>query len=949
MGVTDYAVTRSYEAVAAHQRAGRLPGIFLFPNIELRLNTGTVKGNFVNIHLLVCPDDPNHLVELRRFLSQLVFKAFDDKFVCTPEELIRLGRRADSKLVSDEAALRHGYSQFKVSMDNLMDARNQMGWAGDNILIAVAGNADGTSGVKDAADATLREEMEKGSHAIFASSLKQRDFWRGRGAATVEDLWARYDGPKPCVWGCDAHDISRVGRPDDDRYCWIKGEPTFDALRQACIDPERAYVGQAPPWAGAPSQVIDTLTIDNSPWAKTPEVKLNSGLVAIIGARGSGKTALADMIATGCDAYDQESASSFLLRAREYLTGAKVRLTWADGQVSTGHLDSPLNDAWDAYQRARYLSQQFVDDLCSPEGMPRLIDEIQRVIFESHPSHERDGASDFHELLQLRANHHRETRAHEEEGLANISDQIGVELDKFRQVAALTAQVGEKEKAIARYEQDRAKLLPKAKSTSSERLQELTAAAETVRSYIRQFANQQASVSSLKAEVRDVRQNRAPHTLRLLKQQHQNARLSDDDWQHFLLKFSGDVDSGVAKALKAAEGGLNSWKGARPTAPVSADGSFLQPGADPKTTPLAILECEIERLQKMVAADDDGAKRLAALAKRLVDERALLERLRADLEDCKGAKARAEKLVTDREQAYVRVFDAILAEETVLRDLYTPLMTRLQASGETLAKLAFKVMRAADVAAWARRGEDLFDLRGGPFKGSGSLEKEANAMLKDSWCVGDSQSIAQAMSAFRARHQDALLERAPYPRSDQANYRPWSRRFAQWLYSTDHISIEYGITYGDTDIKKLSPGTRGIVLLLLYLALDESDDRPLIIDQPEENLDPQSVNDELVPLFQRAKSRRQVVIVTHNANLVVNVDADQVIVAKVDPSSGAGLPSIAYSGGGLDEVPTRTAVCQILEGGETAFRERARRLRIALARQSPAKGGDSESAPPHGV
>lgn len=113
IGVTDYGVTRSYEAVVARQKAGHLQGRYLFPNIELRLNTGTVKGNFVNIHLLVCPDDSNHLTELNRFLRQIVFKAFDDTFTCTPEDLIRLGRRADSKLTDDDAARRHGYSQFK--------------------------------------------------------------------------------------------------------------------------------------------------------------------------------------------------------------------------------------------------------------------------------------------------------------------------------------------------------------------------------------------------------------------------------------------------------------------------------------------------------------------------------------------------------------------------------------------------------------------------------------------------------------------------------------------------------------------------------------------------------------------------------------------------------------------------------------------------------------------
>jgi energy-coupling factor transporter ATP-binding protein EcfA2 len=137
----------------------------------------------------------------------------------------------------------------------------------------------------------------------------------------------------------------------------------------------------------------------------------------------------------------------------------------------------------------------------------------------------------------------------------------------------------------------------------------------------------------------------------------------------------------------------------------------------------------------------------------------------------------------------------------------------------------------------------------------------------------------------------------------------------------------------EIDIRKLSPGTRGIVLLLLYLALDDADDRPLIIDQPEENLDPQSIFDELVGLFIEAKRKRQVIMVTHNANLVVNADADQVIVAEAGPHKERQLPPISYISGGLESAHIRKAVCNILEGGERAFRERARRLRVKLERQ----------------
>jgi len=141
--------------------------------------------------------------------------------------------------------------------------------------------------------------------------------------------------------------------------------------------------------------------------------------------------------------------------------------------------------------------------------------------------------------------------------------------------------------------------------------------------------------------------------------------------------------------------------------------------------------------------------------------------------------------------------------------------------------------------------------------------------------------------------------------------------------------VAYSIQYGGADIEQLSPGTRGIVLLLLYLAIDQRDERPLIVDQPEENLDPKSIHDELVEHFRRAKQRRQIIVVTHNANIIVNADADQVIVAECGPHQAGQLPNITYTSGALENPDIRRQVCEILEGGEQAFRERAKRLRIA--------------------
>jgi ABC-type cobalamin/Fe3+-siderophores transport system ATPase subunit len=140
--------------------------------------------------------------------------------------------------------------------------------------------------------------------------------------------------------------------------------------------------------------------------------------------------------------------------------------------------------------------------------------------------------------------------------------------------------------------------------------------------------------------------------------------------------------------------------------------------------------------------------------------------------------------------------------------------------------------------------------------------------------------------------------------------------------------MRYNITYDGVAIEQVSPGTRGIVLLLLYLVIDKHDLRPLIIDQPEENLDPQSVFEELVPHFREARRRRQVIIVAHNANLVVNTDADQVIVASSERNARVGLPTVTYRCGSIENPTIRTAICQILEGGERAFLDRERRYRL---------------------
>ena len=129
IAVTDYYMTETYQQVLAHKANGRLPDVkLIFPNIELRLDVAA-KSGFVNLHLLVSPEDPDHLTQVSRILSRLQFRAFDDCFDCSPAELIRLGRRADPTLVDDRAAHTYGATQFKVNFDRLRTVYSGSDWA----------------------------------------------------------------------------------------------------------------------------------------------------------------------------------------------------------------------------------------------------------------------------------------------------------------------------------------------------------------------------------------------------------------------------------------------------------------------------------------------------------------------------------------------------------------------------------------------------------------------------------------------------------------------------------------------------------------------------------------------------------------------------------------------------------------------------------------------------
>ncbi|HXN39641.1 MAG TPA: AAA family ATPase [Solirubrobacteraceae bacterium] len=125
-------------------------------------------------------------------------------------------------------------------------------------------------------------------------------------------------------------------------------------------------------------------------------------------------------------------------------------------------------------------------------------------------------------------------------------------------------------------------------------------------------------------------------------------------------------------------------------------------------------------------------------------------------------------------------------------------------------------------------------------------------------------------------------------------------------------------------VDELSPGGRSSAMLPL-IAL--SDTVPLIIDQPEDNLDNRMVGQTLSSILSRLKEQRQIIVTTHNPNIVVGGDAEQVVVLDAPDARSARVETA----GSIDDPEIIDAVIKIMEGGREAFRERTRRYRDRLA------------------
>ena len=202
---------------------------------------------------------------------------------------------------------------------------------------------------------------------------------------------------------------------------------------------------------------------------------------------------------------------------------------------------------------------------------------------------------------------------------------------------------------------------------------------------------------------------------------------------------------------------------------------------------------------------------------------------------------------------------------------------------------------------------DLYrDLPADQAMAGAEVEKRLDAIKKDLIAVARGQETTRSGGWF-VRHLRGLKPEV-------------LDRIETW-YPEDGLSAAYSVQGDGTDFKPIqqgSPGQRTAAMLAFLLAYGEE---PMVLDQPEDDLDNHLIYDLIVRQVRENKMRRQLIVVTHNPNIVVNGDAE--LVVAMDFRGGQCL---VVESGSLQEQAVRVEVCRVMEGGEQAFRQRYRRL-----------------------
>ena len=987
-GITDYFSANCYFAAVAEyrRRYPNSPKIF-FPNIELRtIYVVNQAEEEVNVHLIFNSFQPDHESRIKSFLGFLKITRTDssDRDIKATE----LTRTADF----ESATTTREYIRTALTETYGRDADLL-----EHVLIVTAANNDGIRakpGVKRKAE--ISDELDKFSDAFFGNAGNVAYFLRTNRA---EDK-LEYTKSKPVLSGCDAHSLAdldaKLGQvvttPVDGvvlEPTWIKADLTYEGLKQIVFEPDnRVYIGAEPEAERRVRQngtrYIESLHIDciagyqkeqHGAWFCDENILLGKELVAIIGNKGSGKSAVTDVIGLLGNSHNQiskglssgkpEELFSFLNKEK-FLKGGcakhfEATLNWCEGEPDRNALDAQT--ATHLPEKVEYLPQKYLERICANIADDEFRATLNEVIFRYVKPQDQHGKSNLNDLIKYRTQQEEDDIAGKKQGLHQANAKV-VSVEKkltedYRK--ELEERIRLRQEEIEAHGKTRPEEKPNPEagtatpSAETAKVDELSRKIAELSGQIAQCETEQVEISAAMEQLRQVRQAIASKAASLtgLEAEHgatlEAAGLSFGQIVMLTLDF-GPIDSAVTQKERRLE-------------------------------VIAALLLSAEDIAAMDGDDEPALEtaRTAAMAASLVCQKAALEVQKAEIVERLGKPARDYqqylrdlKLWTDREKE-LRGDDQNPGAETLkglerelknIKTVYPETLRTFRAERQRIAKEVFNkkrgmtqfynsVKRSID-AEIAKCREDLGEynitieagLRFNPSfpdeflrfinqsaAGSFRGQEEGRTMLRSfTDQVTDWEDEAQAFAALdvivEALHVDKRDEASsPNARLDvfkQIKGQKTVQELYDYLFGFDYLDTKYDLKVDGKDLSELSPGERGGLLLIFYLMLDRQE-IPLVIDQPEDNLDNKSVYEILVTFIKQAKKRRQIILVTHNPNLAVVADAEQIINVSIDKKDGR--HDFDFFSGAIENPRINGAVVDILEGTLPAFDNRRLKYR----------------------
>lgn len=971
VGITDYFTIQGYTALktlladdsalrglVGEELADRAATILFLPNIELRLST-IVRGlkgadSRVNFHVFFSDGvSPAHIEE--HFLRELKFTADantdneDERWALNPQNLADLGKRLKAQHANFQGQTDVFVGMMNAIVDHSEVSRILEGKPSifkDRYLLCLPCDEDLSKCSWDGQGHLARKLLVQKSHMLLSSNDGTRAFALGKRHATLEAFRAEFKTLKPCIHSSDSHTFDEMFSPDEGRHTWIKADPTFHGLRQILNEPEdRVFVGDTPPSLRRASQhatrVAATVEVKKITAATTTEkwfdalLPLNNELVAVIGNKGSGKSALSDILGLLGNTPRYEAFS--------FLTSAKFRrtknnksrqfeasLTWADGTVdSVPSLD--VNPRSDAVEKIKYIPQSYLEDICNEIGSGkggRFYNELQQVIFSHVPEVERLGFGSLDELLTHRSEETNQAIAH---FVANLQERniliVATEercLPQHRK--AIESQLAEKNRELDAHTSTRPSDVPKPDADPAA-LQQSKVATEALEKKQSELKVLEAEIASLRSS--DISAAKKHSTAEKLIGKLKNL---DRHVETFLADAKQDfedlnIGAPSVVAFKVNHAPINEL-----LKTLVAERSSIAQKLSPETIGGPEFKRKevvdsIEGLQAQLSAPQRAYQVYLQLLKDWDASRAKIigaddalgsiKYLQRQLSDLDGVPAYLKTLRKQRDRKLLEIF----REKQKLRAYYETYYGAVQnflrqhplATSERF-QLTFNVSMAE--TGFSESFLNRLNRRKlGPFMGDEEGAAEMRRLIENAnfdSALGTLRFTRELFAKMTVRDGKSLLLK------DQLRQGVTAQEIYDFVYSLGFLSPIYNLRWDGKGLEQLSPGERGNLLLIFYLLVDQ-DDIPLVIDQPEENLDNQTVYKTLVPCIKDAKKRRQIVMVTHNPNLAVVCDAEQIICAEMQKDHEN---AITYISGSIEDPIINGRIVDILEGTRPAFDKR---------------------------